>query len=126
MKSVNIKSFNCILLIVVLVLVIMCCMNKSKEGFSRRNCNYKRVCVNELPTQEWMKSLPLETQKVAYNFGKMDALDRCGGCPSGKYFCPFSTAETAEACLGQIKKENPDIYNHLYPTPVETVLLQTR
>ena len=35
------NSVNCVLLVVVLVLVIMCCMNKSNEGYSqnkRHNC----------------------------------------------------------------------------------------
>lgn len=32
-KSLNMNYVNCALLVVILVLVIMCCMNKSKEGF---------------------------------------------------------------------------------------------
>ena len=34
MKSVSMNSVNCVLFVVVLVLVVMCCMNKSNEGFS--------------------------------------------------------------------------------------------
>ena len=34
-KSLNMNFVNCALLVVVLVLVVMCCMNKSNEGFRR-------------------------------------------------------------------------------------------
>ena len=32
-KSLNMNYVNCALLVVVLILVVMCCMNKSNEGF---------------------------------------------------------------------------------------------
>ena len=35
---------NCALLVVVLVLVVMCCMNKSKEGFART----RKRCISNM------------------------------------------------------------------------------
>ena len=35
-KSLNMNYVNCALIVIVLVLVVMCCMNKSNEGFRRR------------------------------------------------------------------------------------------
>ena len=32
-KSLNLNYVNCALLVNVLIIVVMCCMNKSKEGF---------------------------------------------------------------------------------------------
>jgi hypothetical protein len=39
MKSVNMNIMNCVLLVIIMVIVIFCCMNKSNEGFrSRQQC----------------------------------------------------------------------------------------
>ena len=41
-KSLNMNYVNCALIVVVLVLVVMCCMNKTNEGFkNKRSCTAK-------------------------------------------------------------------------------------
>ena len=51
-KSLNMNYVNCALLVVVLVLVIMCCMNKSKEGLKQKkfkNTNFAKIFSKYTP-----------------------------------------------------------------------------
>lgn len=58
MKSISMNCVNCVLLVLVLLFVVMCCMNKSNEGFyyiKKRLSQNQRDCANKGRSTECFK-----------------------------------------------------------------------
>jgi hypothetical protein len=53
--KLNIESVNCVLLVVILALVVVCCVKKPTEGFwGWKKINYRKLCKKYKPAYDKM------------------------------------------------------------------------